>query len=1446
MLKKVSSFCQSRRTIAWTVGILTLLNIVSLGVVLESRKYALSPVAKEIVGKIDAELAAKYEHDRADKSFKFNASIAQSLKSDDKIAQVGGGGKDSNTLYSAKLPADSNRGIEIYDAINKFDVRMTPLFDTKKGKLKDGKVIYPLKDAPGQLVYSVKPEGLKEDILIHREVGDKLQFDFKLEIPDYMEARLLKDGSLGIYSADQALFGNITFASDVDRERVEQARANAPKNHLAFVVPAPVIIQAGGGKGIKPTSRFELNGNILSLKSAGLKDAEYPLSIDPSFLVTSAADFNTGTGEDNIDFSTPGEIGRAVLSGGSVGNWAATTALPATGLYSAGAVAYNGYIYLVGGGAGGSTNCYFVSVGGTGVLGTWAPCANTFTNARTASAVVAYNGYLYVIGGEAGQQGNIKFDDVQFAKVQPNGDLGVWALTTAFPTARSGHRAEVYNDTLYVMGGFTAKNFGAPTNAVNYARVNADGTIATWGSTQSFTNARGGFGSAVYNGKIYAFGGISGTTVFTDVQYAYINTDGTLTAWVATSSYNGAGRRDFGYAVVNGHLYLYGGCFDNFSCNAHTANAQYAVIHADGTLSPWSDTSLLPQSKFRFGGVAYNGYVYALGGCLSEPNGGVSCNSETTNSDYTKVDLPGGTTPLASTTSLSSARAYAATIAHNGYIYSVGGCTATNCGTVTNQVIYAAVNSNGTIGAWNTTTVLPAGLYGAGISAYNQRIYVTGGHNGTSTVNTVYASGIISATGSIPSWSASASTFTTGRVFHGSASHKNYIYVVGGRSGASTYLNDIQFAPISNVDGTVGAWTATTSTFTNSREAMGAVAYYGNLYVIGGNNGATHYNDVQRAKIDNTGNITTAFASDAAFTNPRRNLRAFGHNGYLYISGGNNGGTMYGDTQYAKLTGTTGTILSWETNKHNLTTARTGHASTAYNGYLYSIGGCTTAFPCTSLLATSEFGRINHGGTGSATGNPGNFTPLTDGSQARGDYAYFSNADRMYVIGGCKKYSSTASSGYAGADDCIEYYADFESAQLGVSGASSSWVVYPGLPEGRAHSAAATSKGFVYVAGGSVLGTAHTSKVIYAAVNQNGTLGAWQTTVSLPAGRRLHSMSSNGEYIYVVGGEAAGPTRLNSVLYAKTLDEGGLAVDSGCGTTWCTTAAFEGARYRHTAINNNGYLYVIGGRDTGFYTDIQYAKYNADGTLGAWSYTTDIDYGLVSRGVVAVNGYMYFMGNERYQQQVLYAPINANGTLGSINKLPINMTYVHYASGAVSVNGYIVPLHGCTDINCVTIDKRVERGGQHAVVRSGHYSKLFDTIVDTAPTKIIANGTRASGSSYISLEYKTATSSQPQFGLSNFISPMDFGKYYNFFAVDGAGNPTGIAKSYYVFFTLDDTGSGAFPDENISGNKTTLTDFELFYRANPGRRMRHGKSFSDTACSTNTQLYCELDTAPIN
>jgi hypothetical protein len=1483
-----------------------------LGWLADEARYRLASDQIKVMAHASQHLGDMLSYDKAADALYFNKDATADPNSDAGLAhKVGSGGKPN---YTAKMPTLAGKGIALTDINSKVNATMAPQFTLMDGRKVDNRVLYPLKDGPGVLALTPKGNGIKEDIVLNGAPADRVQYDYKLTLDAGLEARQEKSGAIGVYSADPALFGNITYSSDADRARVENARKNADKTYLMFQIPAPVVKQTDGkSHGVK--AHFMLRGDILSVVTTGLNKASFPLSIDPSFVITTQSDFLLGKVEDNITVTqTSGsdyQLDRAKITAGLTGTWSSTagggsslgtncgeTSGANQVNFNFGLTAYNGFLYLVGGGNGANRFVCYAALNSNGTLGTWTAATSTFATGRIGSTVVGFNGYLYVMDGED-STGNTQYKQVEFAPVTSTGDItAAWTNNSAYytGTAHTFGAGVTYNGFIYMCAGATVKKDASLIATCEYTQINSDGTLqkpsttctlsgtaTNWCTTSSITTARNRFGMAAYNGYIYIVGGYDGSAPITgshSVMYSSIASDYTLGTWADNSTNFTSitalanGWRNGGVVAEEGHIYMVGGCTTAPACTGALNGVYYAVINADGTLGPFDTNGTTFTTARFFNGVAsYNGAIYSIAGCTVEPTNANNCSTALGDSQYALItQTPGDTTGSTANNggSTTSARVGSAVTAYNGYLYAAGGCNGTNCGTYTTTVDSAKINDDGSLAAWTTTgmgtlpasTGMNAGRAWGTMVGYGGKLYYIGGLQKTTAPADNYANTLLVATQTASngnlSWAAdntASHAFINGRAYLASAVWGNYIYLIGGYDGTN-YYNDVQYTSISGgsltdpnscgVSSTVWCGSGTYTFSATAKRGMGAAAYAGYLYVVGGRNGTTSYTDVVRAPLTNSTGAVGSFTSDTSLpSGPHTFIGVVIHNNVIYAMGGmtdNAGNAPSNVISCAPLDASTGAVGAWTACTRTLSAARWGAGIAAYNGRLFVVGGCsgTGVPPCAtgSYLATTEFFLVRNGGNGmfgttAANTNPWTNTAGCSGAcsmTARGDFQSVAYNGNLYVVGGCTAYTAGACTTWSTK---VEHATISASGSLGTFSSASDAQLSSG--QARTNGALIAYVGRIFLIGGSSSTNADTADVISAPLTATGnvdTTQGWRTESSMPEARHGFGTAISGGRVYVTGGLNSTNYRAN-VLYCEIGENGTLI-------NWLTdnTDLFTTGRIGHTTIAYNSVVYVIGGVDGSGNSlgDVQYAPINTDGSIGVWKFTNQQDQLARYRQAAAANGYMYFFGSETTGTDVFYAAINSNGTIGNLYRASNSgMLNAHPHGGVIFSDGFFYTVGGCTlsGNNCNTVTNTAEYAGQKAQARIGHYSKMFNTEVNTSPTLVQVNGT---GQFVITL--RTEAVGTTVWGVPQFISPAYASKFYFIQALDSTGVNVGIAFNYYLFLIIDDSNTGTFPD-----TASSATDVNIYYHPNPGRRLRHGASFTNTGCNRLVADGCLLDTA---
>ncbi|HVV66665.1 MAG TPA: hypothetical protein VHB72_01160, partial [Candidatus Saccharimonadales bacterium] len=314
------------------------------------------------------------------------------------------------------------------------------------------------------------------------------------------------------------------------------------------------------------------------------------------------------------------------------------------------------------------------------------------------------------------------------------------------------------------------------------------GTVGTWSSTTSLPTALFGATSIAYNGYIYEMGGTTnGTSGVSTVYYAPINSDGSLGSWNTTTALPTA-LFNATSVEYNGYVYVIGGT--NGSSDQSTV--YYAQLNSNGTISSWNTTTALPVGLELAGSVLNNNYIEVVGGG--------SAGTGQTAVYYVQINSNGTIGSWNTTTALPGARAAAVTVANNGYIYEQGGSTTPVCATVpTTTTYYAVMNSNGTVGSWNTTTAIVNARFGAGGVAWGGYLHTFSGKDNGSGCNLAAVqsqSFQINSDGTLGSQYSDPASYDA--IQPTEVAYNGYIYQLGGTStGGASPLSTVMYTTVS-------------------------------------------------------------------------------------------------------------------------------------------------------------------------------------------------------------------------------------------------------------------------------------------------------------------------------------------------------------------------------------------------------------------------------------------------------------------------------------------------------------------------------------------------------------------------------------------------------------------------------------------------------------------------
>jgi len=303
--------------------------------------------------------------------------------------------------------------------------------------------------------------------------------------------------------------------------------------------------------------------------------------------------------------------------------------------------------------------------------------------------------------------------------------LSQWSATSSLNVPRQMLAAVAVNNWIYAIGGLNSG--GATVALVEMAQINPDGSLGSWITTSSLNVSRANIHAVSYNGYLYVAGGTSGYPgkfdQLSSVEYAKINPDGTLVSWTLATSMNQV-RYFPGLVAYNGWLYTLGG-WDGNTC---LSSSERAPIIADGSIGNWQTASSIPYGNEAFVAVVNNGWIYIMGGW----------NGATTFGQVWKAQISaeGNLGEWTNESSLNIPRAGFGGGIHEGKICVGGGVQWT---TMILPAECAVIDPDGGLEPWCIEPELPAAAANVGGCVSNGWFYIVGGNNSVpQTLSTVF------------------------------------------------------------------------------------------------------------------------------------------------------------------------------------------------------------------------------------------------------------------------------------------------------------------------------------------------------------------------------------------------------------------------------------------------------------------------------------------------------------------------------------------------------------------------------------------------------------------------------------------------------------------------------------------------------------------------------------
>ena len=290
-----------------------------------------------------------------------------------------------------------------------------------------------------------------------------------------------------------------------------------------------------------------------------------------------------------------------------------------------------------------------------------------------------------------------------------------WSQMSNMLTARGGLGTAVVNGRIYAIGGL---NDALPLNV----NEQFDPTANKWTTRAPMPTPRSGFAIATYNNKIYVIGGSVGNGYVGNNEVYDPLTD----SWETKTSMP-TPRSDFSACVVNDKIYLIGGKKYS-SINPYFNETAVNQVY-DPANDSWTTVAALPDPVYGYASAVIDGKIHIIGGSKNPSSSGTSV-FDNANQVF---DPQTGNWSLAD--NIPSSSTFGGAISTQDFmapskLYYIGGFFS-NAYSGETQIYNPSNNS------WTTGVPMPTHRAYLSVTIINDLIYAIGGFDGTNWLNIV-------------------------------------------------------------------------------------------------------------------------------------------------------------------------------------------------------------------------------------------------------------------------------------------------------------------------------------------------------------------------------------------------------------------------------------------------------------------------------------------------------------------------------------------------------------------------------------------------------------------------------------------------------------------------------------------------------------------------------------
>jgi len=302
----------------------------------------------------------------------------------------------------------------------------------------------------------------------------------------------------------------------------------------------------------------------------------------------------------------------------------------------------------------------------------------------------------------------------------------------------------------------------------------------------------------------------------------------------------------------------------------------------------WQETAALSTARAGAAVVTHNGVIYMLGG--------VDGRDFLSSTEFAHVQSDGTLTPWQAGTPLIEARGFVEAAVHDNWIYIAGGGNGPNGHNLLRSVERARIQADGSLGPWIAeASMMTVPRRCSKIVATAKGLYSFGGFGGALLDTVEHA--FFSADGTLGPWQLEPVTLTMPRYVGGVKAIGTDAYAIGGHDQVrGVGLTSVEWARV-NAEGAFDKW-APTSALQTARYGLSTATHNGVVYALGGITGAEYVDSIERSQHTASGALA-AWNATTPLQQPLASFSTVVHQDWIYVISGTNRDGYSRSVQYA-------------------------------------------------------------------------------------------------------------------------------------------------------------------------------------------------------------------------------------------------------------------------------------------------------------------------------------------------------------------------------------------------------------------------------------------------------------------------------------------------------------------------------------------------------------------